>query len=284
MTKDQLIEWMGDELLRMTRALSNVAEKKMDAVPGWALNDGVPLHPEPEKKMILRCTVCRKAPLKTDDECRTGMCPPCYFKTQAPIDGPAPRPPMVVDIVPPTNVHEAVKILLQTVGEDPNREGLRETPERFRKAWMEMLSGYAVEIPPLFKLFTMSVDEMIIVKDINFTSMCEHHLLPFTGTAHVGYVADGKVIGLSKVARIVLAFAQRLQVQEMLTKNVTEAFDQHMTGIKGSACVIEASHTCMACRGVRLPGATMVTSSMTGVFRDKPEARAEFFACVRGTR
>lgn len=219
-SKDELIVRMGDELLRMSRQLSKVAEKKVEI-------------------------------------------------------------PKVLDVVPPYTVHQAVTILLQAVGEDPTREGLVETPERFRKAWEEMLGGYKVDVEQLFKTFQTKADEMVVVKDIPFTSFCEHHLLPFTGVAHVGYIAETEIIGLSKVARIVLAYAKRLQVQEQLTNQVTEAFEKYMPKCLGSACVVEAAHTCMACRGVRVAGASMITSSMKGVFREQAEVRAEFLAFVR---
>lgn len=199
------------------------------------------------------------------------------------------------------DAHAAVQVLLDYAGEDINREGLKETPARVVRAMAEMLEGYTVHVPGLFKTFGGDYDQMIVVKDINFTSFCEHHLLPFEGTAHVGYIpgpiglpkVNGvgeqiekpvfAIIGLSKIARVVDAYAKRFQIQERLTQQVTTAFTEYLPSALGSACVIEAHHSCMGCRGVKKPNATMVTSSMTGVFLDKPEVRAEFFSCVRAS-
>lgn len=176
---------------------------------------------------------------------------------------------------------ENVRRLLEYVGEDPSREGLRETPARVLKAYREMFSGYKTDVAGLFKVFEDGAcDELVLLRDVSFTSVCEHHLLPFTGRAHVAYVPDGRVIGLSKLARIVDAYARRAQVQERLTVQVTKALDEHLRP-KGSACVVQAHHACMSCRGVGKPGSTMVTSSLTGVFRENPAARSEFLSLLR---
>ncbi len=177
---------------------------------------------------------------------------------------------------------EAVKVLLESVGEDPAREGLLETPKRVVKAWGEMTQGYK-ENPAeiLAKVFSEeSSDSMILVRGIPFVSLCEHHCLPFTGTAHVAYIPGaGRVVGLSKLARLVHCYARRFQVQERLTKQIVDAITEHLKPV-GAACVIEAHHSCMSLRGVRA-GATMVTSELQGRFRDA-EVRAEFLALVRG--
>lgn len=174
---------------------------------------------------------------------------------------------------------DSIVRLLQYIGEDPNREGLKETPARVVRAYDELFAGYKQDPVLLFKTFDEPHDEMVVLKDINFTSVCEHHMLPFRGKAHVGYIPCSKVIGLSKLARLVDCFSRRLQVQERLCRQVTEVIDLNLAP-QGSACVIEAEHLCLSCRGANKQGATMVTSSLTGVFRDKPEARAEFFNII----
>lgn len=175
----------------------------------------------------------------------------------------------------------AVKTLLGYFGEDVSREGLKETPVRVVKAWMEMLGGYRVNVSQIFKLFDDPCDEMVILRGCRLASQCEHHLLPFMGVAHVGYIPCGKILGLSKMARVVEAFSRRLQVQERLTSEIVTAIEKHVPN-KGVACIIEASHLCMACRGVRQQDSIMVTSKMTGAFRDKPEARSEFMSLIKG--
>jgi len=175
----------------------------------------------------------------------------------------------------------AVTLLLRHVGEDASREGLLETPRRVVKAWREMTDGYAVDIPALLDTTFDgdSYDEMIVVRDVSFVSLCEHHVLPFTGSATVGYLpgADGRVVGLSKLARLVEAYARRLQVQERMTRQIADALDYHLKPA-GVGVVLKASHSCMACRGVRKPGAEMVTSTLLGRFREQAPTRAEFLA------
>lgn len=176
---------------------------------------------------------------------------------------------------------ENIRRILEYVGEDPNREGLKETPDRVVRSYSELFAGYKQNPADLFKTFEEHCDEMVVLRNIPFTSMCEHHMQPFRGVAHVGYIPQSRVVGLSKLARLVECFARRLQVQERLCQQVTEAMDGNLKP-KGSACVMEAEHFCMSCRGVNKPGVTTVTSSLTGVFRDKPEARAEFLSIIRG--
>lgn len=176
--------------------------------------------------------------------------------------------------------HAAVRAMLQYVGEDTEREGLVDTPKRVAKAWREMTEGYRQSPADILsRVFTEQTSEMILVTGIEFVSLCEHHCLPFTGRAHVAYIPkDGRIVGLSKLARLVHCFARRLQVQERLTRQIVEAIQTHLDPL-GSACIIEASHSCMAMRGIRTP-ASMVTSALEGVFM-KPEVREEFFSLVR---
>lgn len=175
---------------------------------------------------------------------------------------------------------EAVKTLLRLVGEDPDRDGLQGTPDRVCRALREMTEGYHQD-PALIlsRVFEESYDEVVIVRAIPFTSLCEHHLLPFLGTVDIGYL-PGKVVGLSKLARLVDCFSKRLQIQERLTQQIAGAIQQYLEA-KGTAVVVRAEHACMACRGVKKPGAEMVTSSMLGVFRDEAEIRAEFLALCK---
>lgn len=175
---------------------------------------------------------------------------------------------------------DAVTRLLQYVGEDPGRDGLKETPARVARSLKELTAGYGADVSALFKTFDASYDEMVLVRRIGFTSLCEHHLLPFLGYAHVAYIPNGRVVGLSKLARLVDAYARRLQLQERLTEEVTRALDTYLHP-QGSACVIEARHSCMGCRGVRKEQAVMVTSSLTGAFR-QPAVRAEFMSLLKG--
>lgn len=171
-----------------------------------------------------------------------------------------------------------IRSLLTSIGENPEREGLLDTPKRVVKAYKQMTEGYSVDITALLGVtFDVgNVDEMIIVRGIDFVSLCEHHLLPFTGTATVAYIPRQRVVGLSKIARLVDAYARRLQVQERLTTQITTALDEYLD-TQGSAALIRGTHACMSCRGVRKAGAEMVTSSLTGLFREA-EARNEFIS------
>ena len=174
--------------------------------------------------------------------------------------------------------------LLQWVGEDPSREGLAETPARAAKAWAEWTSGYKVEPAEVLKVFedgAEGYDEMVVVKDLPFYSKCEHHMADIFGTATIAYVPDGRVVGLSKLDRLLEVFARRLQVQERLTAQVADALMEHL-GAKGAAVVIKARHMCMESRGVRKQGHHTVTSALRGVFRTEPSTRAEFLALAHG--
>lgn len=184
---------------------------------------------------------------------------------------------------------DSVRDMIRYAGDDPDREGLRNTPARVRRAYAEMFSGYGYDVSKLFTTFDVgNYDELVLLKEIPFGSICEHHMLPFTGVAHVGYIPylpllkkgdeTTRVVGISKLARLVEVYSRRLQIQERITWQVTKALDEYLSPM-GSACVLEATHLCMSCRGVNKT-ATMVTSSLTGVFRTKPEARAEFFSLI----
>jgi len=174
-----------------------------------------------------------------------------------------------------------VRELIKIIGEDPNREGLRKTPERFEKAFKFLTSGYHQNVDHVLNGATFSVvyDEMVIVKDIEFFSLCEHHLLPFFGRAHVAYLPDKRVIGLSKIARLVNMFARRLQIQERLTNQVAEAVQEKIAP-QGVGVIIEARHLCMQMRGVEKQCGQAVTSSMLGAFRHNKQTRDEFLSLV----
>jgi GTP cyclohydrolase IA len=182
---------------------------------------------------------------------------------------------------PEASMDEAVRTLLVQIGEDPAREGLVRTPERVRRMYDELTAGYHVDPDALMNgaCFSVDYDEMVIVRDIEFFSLCEHHLLPFHGRAHVGYLPRGRVIGLSKVPRIVDMYAHRLQLQERLTVEVADFLMERLEP-KGVACVVEATHLCTMMRGVKKQEATMVTSAMTGTFRRDARTRSEFMGLI----
>jgi GTP cyclohydrolase I len=175
-----------------------------------------------------------------------------------------------------------IRDLLARIGEDPQREGLRRTPLRVAKAMDFLTSGYSMSVDEVVKgaIFNEDCREMVIIRDIEFYSMCEHHMLPFFGHAHVGYLPNGKVVGLSKVARVVDVFARRLQVQERLTNQVADALMEALEP-HGVAVVIEASHTCMMMRGVQKQNSTTVSSAMRGTFERDARTRAEFLGFLR---
>jgi len=171
--------------------------------------------------------------------------------------------------------------ILNEVGDDPTREGLLDTPRRVIKSWKEIYAGYTQPIEELFTTFSEdSSDQMVLLKDIEIYSMCEHHMLPFYGKAHVAYLPGDKIIGISKLARLVDAYARRLQIQERIGHQVTDAIMLHL-GAKGAACVIEASHMCMRMRGVAKQHSTMVTSSMKGVFLTDTGIKQELLTLIK---
>jgi len=176
-------------------------------------------------------------------------------------------------------VGSAVRRILQEIGEDPDREGLRGTPDRVHRMYAELTAGYHVDPERLVNgaIFDIDHSEMVVVREIPFHSLCEHHLLPFFGTAAVAYIPEGRVIGLSKIPRIVEMYARRLQVQERLTQQVADFLMERLAP-KGVAVVLEASHLCAVMRGVRKPGTIMTTSAVLGIFRANDKTRAEFFA------
>src|SRR6185503_3131701 len=178
-------------------------------------------------------------------------------------------------------MQELVRKLLEALGEDPEREGLVETPRRVEKSLGFLTSGYRANVDDIVNgaLFTVEYNEMVIVRDIDMYSLCEHHLLPFFGKCHVAYIPDGRVIGLSKIPRIVDVFARRLQVQERLTTQVAETLEAKLHPL-GVAVVIEATHLCMAMRGVEKQNSVTVTSAMRGVFHRDPRTRAEFLELI----
>lgn len=181
-------------------------------------------------------------------------------------------------------IERAVREILLAIGEDPDREGLLKTPARVARAYAELTSGLREDPTHHLKtIFTERYDEVVLLRNISFNSTCEHHLLPFTGKAHVAYLPAGKVVGLSKLARLVDGFARRPQVQERLTVQVADAIMNELQPA-GAACVIEATHTCMTIRGAKKPGAVMVTSALRGIFRANPATRNEVLTLLHETR
>jgi GTP cyclohydrolase IA len=184
------------------------------------------------------------------------------------------------DIVDIEKIEKAVREILEAVGEDLQREGIRKTPARVARMYAELLGGMQ-EDPKrhLDSVFTENYDEIVLLRDIPFYSICEHHLMPFIGTAHVAYLPKGKVLGVSKLARIVDCFARRLQVQERLTDQIADFL---MNNLKpyGVAVVLEASHSCMTIRGIKKPGSVMVTSSLRGTFKSDPRSRSEVMSLM----
>jgi len=185
---------------------------------------------------------------------------------------------------PSDTIAELIESLLVELGEDPDRQGLKATPDRVSRAMRELTNGYGVRPEEVVAgaVFDQDYDEMVIVKDISFYSLCEHHMLPFFGQVHVGYLPKGKVIGLSKIPRLVEVFSHRLQIQEQLTREIAEALNVTLVP-QGVGVVIEARHLCMEMRGVETPGGHMMTSCMLGTFRRDPRTRAEFLDLVRRT-
>ncbi|MCL6501850.1 MAG: GTP cyclohydrolase I FolE [Pirellulales bacterium] len=181
-------------------------------------------------------------------------------------------------------IRRAMREILAAIGEDPDREGLADTPARVARMYAELFSGLHEDPRPhLRKFFTEKYDEIVLVKNISFNSMCEHHMLPFLGEAHIAYVPDGRVIGLSKLARLVDVVARRPQVQERMTETIADLLLEELQA-KGVAVVIEATHTCMTIRGVRKPGSVCVTSAMRGIFRSHLSSRSEVMTLIYGDR
>ena len=179
-------------------------------------------------------------------------------------------------------IQKAVREILAAVGEDPDRDGLLETPARVARMYAEMFSGLHTDPREhTKKFFEEKYDEVVLVRDISFCSMCEHHLLPFVGKAHIGYMPSGKVIGLSKLARVVEVVARRPQVQERLTQTVADLLVDEL-GAKGVAVIVEADHSCMTIRGVRKPGSLTITSAMRGIFRSNLSSRSEIMQLIYG--
>ncbi len=192
------------------------------------------------------------------------------------------QPSMLAEPVDLARVQRAMYELILAVGEDPEREGLRGTPERVSRMYAELFEGLRADPKELLSVgFEAGHHEMVILKDIPFYSICEHHFMPFHGVAAVGYIPDGRVVGLSKLARLVDAYARRPQIQEQLTGQIADTLMEVMQA-DGVAVVIEAEHLCMTARGVKKPGSRMVTSATRGTFRKNDVTRAEFLALVRG--
>ena len=186
-------------------------------------------------------------------------------------------PPAQVDV---PRIERAVREILLAIGEDPDREGLLKTPNRVARAYGELMAGLQDEPRRHLKtVFNERYDEVVLLRDIEFHSMCEHHLLPFTGRAHVAYLPGGKVVGLSKLARLVEGYARRPQVQERLTTQIADALMEELEPT-GAACVIEAVHTCMTIRGAKKHGSVMVTSALRGVFKENAASRAEILSLM----
>ena len=190
----------------------------------------------------------------------------------------------ITQAVDQPRIERAVREILAAVGEDPDREGLRGTPSRVARMYAELFCGLRQD-PRVYlkKSFDEKYDEVVLVRDISFNSMCEHHMLPFMGKAHIGYLPDGRVVGLSKLARVVEAVARRPQVQERMTETIADLVIEELQA-RGVAVVVEAEHTCMTVRGVRKPGTVCVTSAMKGIFRTRASSRAEMMTLIFGDR
>jgi GTP cyclohydrolase I len=188
-----------------------------------------------------------------------------------------------IEVETNTSIEAAIVAILREIGEDPRREGLQRTPVRVARMYDELTAGYKVDSQALINgaVFRVDYDEMVIVRDIDFYSLCEHHMLPFYGRAHVAYIPNGCVIGLSKIPRIVEMFARRLQVQERLTVEIADFLNTALEP-RGVAVVVEAVHMCSVMRGVRKENASMITSAMRGVFRNSSKTRAEFLELIKG--
>lgn len=187
-------------------------------------------------------------------------------------------------VVDKPRIQKAVREILAAVGEDPDREGLLETPARVSRMYEELFSGLHLDpARHLKKVFTETYDELVLVRDISFNSMCEHHLLPFLGVAHIGYIPRGHVVGLSKLARIVDEVSRKPQVQERMTETIANLLDEELEP-KGVIVVLEAEHSCMSIRGIRKPGSMTITSAVRGLFRKNESSRAEAMALINSKK
>lgn len=179
-------------------------------------------------------------------------------------------------------IKDAVRAILEAIGEDPDRDGLVETPRRVANMYAEMFAGLRLDPSRHLKVtFPEHYNEMVLIRDISFTSMCEHHLLPFYGVAHVAYIPKGKVTGLSKIARVVEEVSRKPQVQERMTKTIATLVNEHLQS-SGTAVVVSAEHSCMSIRGVRKAGAKTITSALTGEFKTNQSTRQEFMSLIKG--
>jgi len=192
---------------------------------------------------------------------------------------------LVPEVAGAESIAELVRKMLVQLGEDPDREGLRQTPERFEKALRFLTSGYQQDADKILNgaMFSVCYDEMVVVKDIEVYSLCEHHLLPFFGKCHVAYLPDKKVVGLSKIARLVNMYSRRLQIQERLTSQIAQALEEKLSP-QGVGVIIEARHLCMVMRGVEKQNSMAVSSAMLGAFRESKQTRDEFLSLVRGAK
>ncbi len=195
------------------------------------------------------------------------------------------RPPVSKKAITQADAEAAVRVLIEWAGDDPDREGLVETPARVARSYRELFAGYETNPRDYLERTFEEVggyDELVVLRDIRVVSFCEHHMLPVLGRAHVGYLPTDRVVGISKLARVVHGFSRRLQIQEKLTAEIADAID-HILKPKGVGVVIEAEHSCMTLRGVNTPGATLITSHLTGVIRDDHRTRQEFLRLTRGS-
>ncbi len=229
----------------------------------------------------LTCNLSRVFELNEKSTVEEGDCihgSPASGELRVPSDK---RPVFQVDL---PRMERAVREILAAVGEDPDRDGLLETPARVARMYAELFMGLHLEPGRhLKKVFAETYDELVLVRDISFNSMCEHHLLPFIGKAHVGYLPRGKVVGLSKLARVVEEVSHRPQVQERMTHQIADLLQQELDP-KGAIVVLEASHSCMTIRGIRKPGSVTITSAVRGLFKTNQASRAEVMAFIQGQR
>jgi len=184
-------------------------------------------------------------------------------------------------MMPGTDILNMVKSIIKYIGEDPDREGLLDTPGRVIKSWSELYCGYSKNVEDVFKTFDADgYDSIVILKDIEFYSTCEHHMLPFFGKAHIAYIPTARVVGISKLARLLEIYSRRLQIQERIGKQITATLDKYLNP-KGSACILEAQHFCMTARGINKQNSVMVTSSLTGSFKNNMDTKLELMRLIK---